>query len=186
MADRQIAEFGLADIATTGTLDHLLGQEKDFKHESKSGNTYTLLSASRVRARWVKNREGAALSKNQAVTYKSTYYGLGVELADTGNKCAGVVSPMLERTVPDGSYCWIVTEGPAKAISDGNSTIAQGEAVITIGSGTGKVRKQVAAPADTTAALVQLNSVVGSAMEAVAATDGLAFNVWVHPGRQTA
>ena len=182
MADFQVAEYGLADIVASGTQSYLLGQEKQFKHESKSGNVVTLLSAARVKCRFVQNLEGSALSKYQALAWKTTV-GQGVQLADTGEKCCGVVSPMLTTTVAANSYFWMVIEGPAKIISDGNSTLALGDTVVTIGTASGKVRKQTAAPADTTAAMVQVNSVVGTIMESITNVDGTVGACWIHPGR---
>lgn len=182
MADTQVRDFPLDRIEATGTLSHMLGMEGDFKHESKSGNVITALSNARVKARWVANLEGSTLAKHQVVKWKTTV-GQGVELADAGDKPAGVVNPMLTTTVPSTSYFWMVFEGPAKIISDGNSTLALNDLVCTVGTGTGKVRKQVAAPADTTAAMVQVNSVVGTVMESITNVDGTVGACWIHVGR---
>ncbi len=182
MADFQVAEYGLDAIVTSGTQSYLLGQEKQFKHESKSGNVVTLLSAARVKCRFVQNLEGSTLSKYQVVKWKTTV-GQGVELADTGDKPAGVVSPMLATTVANTSYFWMVIEGPAKIISDGNSTLALGDLVCTVGTGSGKVRKQNASPADAAAGLVQSNTVVGTIMESITNVDGTTGSCWIHPGR---
>ena len=182
MADRQVVEFGLDYIADSGTLSHMLGKECDFKHESKSGNTVTPLSQARVKARFVANLEGSTLTKRQVVKWKTTV-GEGVEIADDGDKPAGVVSPMITTTVPSGSYFWMVYDGPAEIISDGAGVLALGDLVVTAGSGTGKVNKQTAAPADATAAMLQVNSVVGTVMESITNVDGTTGACWIHVGR---
>lgn len=182
MADLQVRDFPLDRIEATGTLAHMLGMEGHFKHESKSGDVITTLSNARVKARWVKNLEGATLAKHQVVKWKTTV-GQGVEIADDGDKPAGVVNPMITTTVPSTSYFWMVFEGPAKVITDGGGALALGDLVVTAGSGTGKVNIQTAAPANETAVMVQVNSVVGTMMETVAATDGLVGTCWIHVGR---
>lgn len=182
MADTQVRDFPLSRIEASGTLSHMLGMEGHFKHESKSGNVITALSNARVKARWVANLEGSTLSKYQVVKWKTTV-GQGVEIADDGDVPAGVVSPMIETTVPSGSYFWMVFEGPAKVISDGGGVLALGNLVVTAGSGSGKVNIQTAAPANETAVMVQVNSVVGTMMEAVTNVDGTTGACWIHVGR---
>lgn len=178
MAENAISLSGLHVTVPSGTLDFLLGSERVFGDidMTPSSTVAGKTTAMEVRARLVKNRRGSAITKGLALKWKTGYNGLGVDVVTTGDKPVGFASPFLPSAgVADGDYFWMVYLGPCKAVSDGSSTLADTDTVVTVS--TGKVKKQVAAPADTTAAMVQVNSRAGTPMESVAATDGTVFRI---------
>lgn len=179
MAEQSISMYSLASVVPTGTTDQLLGQAKDFDDQDPvASGVSTATTPMRVHARFVKNRSGGTLTRRQVVKWKTGYVGLGVDDAGDGEQACGVVSPYIPAAgVPDGDYFMMIYEGPAELISDGGTTLADTDIVVTAASA--KVNKLTAAPADTTAALVQLLSIVGRPLAAVTNVDGTTFRAFV-------
>lgn len=178
MAENALSNYSLKSIESSGTLDHLLGTVKHFADIDYSA---TGVSANRsgmpVVAMWVKNRSGSTLTKRQVVKWKTGYVKTGVDVAGASAQACGVVSPFLTTTVADGEYFFMIVSGPCELISNGATTLADTDVVVTVASG--KVAKQTAAPADTTAAMVQVNAVVGRPTESVTNVDGTTFKAIV-------
>lgn len=122
-----------------------------------------------------KNATGGVLNARQCVILKSTDAGFSIEDdTTTGEIPDGIVDPHLASAgVADGDCCLVIVGGPCEYITDGAGALAFNDVLVT--STAGKVVKQTAAPANTTAAMVQVNSVAGKCEETVAATDGLTF-----------
>ena len=84
------------------------------------------------------------------------------------------------RLAPDRRNAVLLTHGYTSnhhMVGRGGSTLADTDIVVTAASG--KVNKQTAAPADATAAMLQVNSVVGRPTEAVTNVDGTTFKAIV-------
>lgn len=162
-------------------LPHLRGQvaEWDDVDWGSSERTKPALSHMTVRMRWVLNDSSGALLPSYCVTYKAAGFGEVIgAVAGDGAVVHGVVDPYLPAAgVPAGYHFYIVEYGPCKLVSDGGGVLAQGNTVVSAASG--KVNIQTAAPANETAVMVQVNSVVGTAMEAAAAVDLTKFRAFV-------
>jgi hypothetical protein len=178
MSEKAVIMYPMGKSVASGELDHLLGTIREFRDFDYSATGVPAnRSGALVRAVWVKNRNGGTLTKRQVVKWKTGYVKTGVEAAGDGDVGCGVVDPFLSTTVADGAYFWMIVEGPCELISDGASTLADTDIVVTAGAG--KVNKQTAAPANETAVMVQVNSVVGRPTEAVTNVDGTTFKAIV-------
>lgn len=178
MAENAISLGGLHKTFASGTLDNLLGVERCFGDidQTPSSTVASKTTGMEVWARLVKNRRGSAITKGLALKWKTSYNGVGVDVAGAGDKVVGFASPYLPSAgVADGDYFWMVYRGPCKAVSDGGTTLADTDTVVS--STAGKIKKQTAAPADTTAAMVQVNSRAGTPMESVTNVDGTVFRI---------
>lgn len=124
----------------------------------------------------VKNNSGGALLPGQNVKYD--VYGLSVGgVAGSTEKADGVVDCFLPAAgVADQKYFLIVVYGPCKFISNGATTLALRDKLVTASSG--KVAKQNASPADAAAALVQAEAKCGYCQETVTNADNTSF--WGH------
>ena len=176
----QVNNYPRGKAIAGGELSNLLGAEKWF--EDYAWNTAGVkerTTGMKAKCRWVMNDTAGTLTARQTVKYKASYFGTRVgDQADANDHADGIVDEFV-GTVADQSYFWLVVEGITEAISDGNSTLAQGDVVITIGTGTGKVRKQDAS-AGTSAIIISQNSRVGVvAQSAVTAVDGTTFRIYL-------
>lgn len=183
-ASDQVNGYQRGKSYTSGELPELLGTEKwfDDKNLASTAAIKPLLSGMQVLCRLVKNSGADAALPGQVVKYETGYWGLRTDdEADTGVDGNGVVDEYLPAAgVAAGAHYWLVIKGPTKPISDGNSTLAQGDKIITIGTDSGKCRLQVAAPSDATAAMIQVRNTFGTVMDAtVAAVDGTTFRAYV-------
>ena len=175
----QVNNYARGKTAPASELTNLLGVEKWFNDDYVTTIPQTRRSGLKAKCRWVKNDSGGTLTARQAVKYKAAFWGLYVgDQADVGDKADGIVDEFV-GTVANGEHFWLVVEGVTECISDGNGALAQGDVVCTVGTGTGKVRLQVAAPADTTAAMVQVNSRLGTVLETIAAVDGTTGRIYL-------
>lgn len=174
-----VSMYSLASVVASGTSDHLLGQTHPFQDKDPiASGVSTLNSPMIVMARFVKNRSGSTLTRGQALKWKTGYVGLGVDDAGDGDQPCGAVSPYIPSAgVPDGDYFLMIYDGPGKLISDGGTTLADTDIVVTAASA--KVNKQTAAPADATAAIVQIQSVIGRPLAAVTNVDGTLFRAYI-------
>ena len=156
-----------------------LGQEYEFRDTTppSAGSYLTTYNSGRLRrARLVKNTSGGTLTRGAIVKYGTTATDQGKNITavcSAGDKPAGQVDPDVGSSgVPANYYFLLFYGGPFhRVISDGSGVLAPDDVLVTANSG--KVAKQTAAPANTTAAMVQVNSVVGICESSVAATDGL-------------
>lgn len=162
-----------------GELTNLLGSEKWFEDYTWNTRPAVRTTGLKAKCRWVMNDAAASLTARQAVKYKAGYWGTRVgDQADASDKADGIVDEFA-GTVLDQAHFWLVIEGITEAISDGNSTLAQGDVVVTIGTGTGKVRKQDPT-VGTSAIMVAINARVGVvATSAVTAVDGTTFRIYL-------
>ncbi len=178
MSEQAVIMNRMGKSVASGELDHLLGTVRTFRDIDYSATGVPANRSGRlVTAIWVKNRSGSTLTKRQCLKWKTGYVKTGVDVAGDAAAACGVVDPFLTATVADGDYFWMIVEGPCELISDGGSTLADTDIVVTAASG--KVNKQTAAPADATAAMLQVNSVVGRPTEAVTNVDGTTFKAIV-------
>ena len=152
-------------------LAHLAGVEKVFK-DVDPDDPMTLRSQRSVKARRVLNDSGVTLNACEVVKYKAAGWGTTIgAVCAAGDKPAGVVDEFIGANgVPDGSYFWMVYEGPTELINSDTDTVSEGEVLVT--DDDGEVKPQTAAPADQTAVMVQVNSRVGFAMAAEAVGTG--------------
>lgn len=176
-------QFGLLALnqTTTGDADIMLGQEyevEDFDYSS----TYELpgypkLGQPLILVRRVRASE--TITNGQAVKWTASYEGLRVSVAGAGDIPVGIASNYLPGgTVASGSHFCIVRKGACTVVSDGGTTLAATDTIVT--STSGKIKKQTAAPADTTAAMVQVNSRVGRPLAAITNVDGTKGRAWVN------
>lgn len=178
-----ISNYQIDDIGASGELTNLYGQQKDFPDQDYSvrdgRRTY---SGNSVKCVWVKNGDASAITRRLVLKWDSGTDEVGrvVVPAGDGDQPCGVANPyMLTAGAAAGEGFFMIVEGPGQLISDGGSTLAVTDVVVTAASG--KVNKQTAAPADTTAAMVQVNSRVGRPMESVTNVDGTTFRALIGP-----
>lgn len=178
MSEKAVIMYGMGKSVASGELDHLLGTLREFRDIDYSATGVAAVrSGAIVRAMWVKNLSGSTLTKRQCLKWKTAYVKTGVDVAGDNDTPCGVVDPFLSTTVAANAYFWMIVEGPCELISDGGSTLADTDIVVCAASG--KVNKQTAAPADTTAAMIQVNSRVGRPTESVTNVDGTTFKAIV-------
>lgn len=172
--DTNITTMGRGKTEPTDTNVHLEGQKCAFL-DTDPANPKVPRSAKTVHAVRVKNSSGGALLPGYSVKWAAGYHGTRTDnVTATGDKSAGFVDDHVPAAgVPDGYYYWLIVNGPCNMVTDGSSTLSQEDPLVTVTGG--KVKKQVAAPADATAGLVQANSRVGLCTLSVAATDALSF-----------
>lgn len=96
--------------------DRLLGVVKYFADINRDSdvNWYPESSA-KLKAVFVKNDSGGTLASGLGVTYKAGGVGKTIGALSGANlRCDGVVDPFLGAgvTVADGSYFWLLIEGP--------------------------------------------------------------------------
>lgn len=154
---------------------HLLGQPATFD------NRLAATDPSPVDARMcqmvlAKNTSGGTLLPTRLVAWKAALYGKELAgYAAVGTVADGAIDHQIAAAgVADQSICWMTTAGPCRLTSDGASTLATKD-VLVVGATAGKAKKQVAAPADATAAIVQVNSKVGFCEETVTNVDLTVF-----------
>lgn len=165
-----------SDTPSSGTLQHLVGMEIVFPDLDYSQQLQLPLSGVENRAILVRNISGGVLNACTVLKWGTNAgdHGHNVVAAGDGEIAAGVVDPFVGSAgVADNGIFWMFVGGMCKLISDGGSTLSLGEVVVTAASG--KVNKQTAAPADATAAMVQVNSVVAQVAEAATNVDGTKF-----------
>lgn len=150
------------------------GAEYLFANKSSADGT-PLDGRQRVMA-VVKNASGGALLPGTVVVFKSSAPGWEINgNAAVGTRGDGVVDPTLPAAgVANGDCFLMVVEGPTNFVSDGAGVLAFGNKLV-VGATGGRVKIQVAAPADETAVMVQVNSAVGYAEAAAAAVAGTVF-----------
>lgn len=167
----------------SGELTHLEGQISEFPDVDwdSTASVKPTLSQDTVRCRWVKNDSGGALLPGYGVRYKAAYYGMRMgAVSGDGETCHGIVDEYLPAAgVADGKYFWLVQHGPGSVATDGSASIAQNDILVTAAAG--KFNEQTAAPADTTAAMVQVNSRAGVAMATAGTTDGNLVRAYIGP-----
>ena len=183
MSAKQSSNYSLSDVGASGELTHLYGKPAEFQDlDYSQTGVLPALSAQLVHAVWVKNGDSSAITPRLVLKWDTATSepGTTVVAAGDGDKPCGVASPYIPSAgaaASEGFY--MIVHGPAQLISDGGSTLATTDTVVTAASG--KVNKQTAAPADETAVMVQVNSRVGRPMLAVTNVDGTTFRALVGP-----
>jgi hypothetical protein len=154
---------------------HLFGTGGIFENKTAKDDA-SPVDARMLTMIWAKNGSGGALLPTRVIAWKTALYGKELAgYAAVGTIPDGAIDHQLPAAgVADTAACWIAVCGPARLTSDGASTLAIKD-VLVVGATAGKVKKQVAAPADTTAAMVQVNSKVGHCEETVTNVDGTIF-----------
>lgn len=178
MTQSQTKSYSLGETAAADENPHLLGQRREHMDidYSSTARVKPPLSSNLIIAIWVKNDSGGVLTARSAVEWKSGYFGTRIGAATgAGEIVAGVVDPYVGSSgVANGRHFWLIIEGPAELISDGNAAISQNEYVKS--AATGKIRKT-----DTTAtAASELLATFAQAMESVTNVDGTTFRAWIN------
>lgn len=175
-----MANFGLLALnkTTTGDDDALLGEEYEVEDidysDTAQAPSYPKLSNSMIHVQRVRASE--TITAAQAVVWTAGYRGKRVSVAGDGDIPCGVMTPYVS-TVASGTHFLIIRKGPGKVESAGGASFAEGNIAVTAAAG--QVDEQTAAPADTTAAMVQVKSRVGRLMADVAAVAGTKVRAWI-------
>ena len=125
-----------------GTVDKIqeagyLGAVRCFDHKDHSDpDAVTPLSAMKIKARLVLNDSGSNLTPGTGATYKAGYTGKRVGAASGANAiCHGIVDPYLSSVVANGSYFWLIIEGPVDYVLAGSGGLTAGDLLQTAASG---------------------------------------------------
>lgn len=115
-----------------------LGAVRQFDHKDHSDpDSVTPLSAAKISARLVLNDSGGALSPGKGVIYKAAYTGKRIGNTHSANAiCHGVVDPYLTADVANGSYFWLIEDGPIDQLLAGTGGLTAGDLLQTGASGT--------------------------------------------------
>lgn len=116
--------------------DAYLGAVKKFMDKDHSNpDAVAPLSSTYITAVLVKNASGGTLAGGLGVTFKSDGIGKTIGALSGANLyCDGVVDPFLTVAVPNGSYFWLIVDGPCD-VEIGSGDITAGAVVQTIASG---------------------------------------------------
>ena len=94
-------------------------------------------SGMNIRAVYVKNDSGGALAPGLGATYKAGSTGKLVGALSGANAiCHGIIDPYLTASVPNGSYFWLIIEGPVNYVTAGTGGLTAGALLQTGASGT--------------------------------------------------
>lgn len=121
--------------ATTGFANHV-GAEKIFEDLNYASKVQTPRSSYQVKCRLVKNSSGIALLPKYAVTFKAGTNRTEVDgylrLATSPIGAVFVDEFLPAAGVPNGSYFWVVTRGPAIGIMPASQVgdIAEGDVLV--------------------------------------------------------
>jgi|SRR6187455_602577 len=176
----QTVPYNRGQFAVAAENPHL-GAHESFIQDKDPNNTIQLRSNSLLRAMWAQNKTGGgtAILGSLVLKWATGFYKAGVVVAGLAEVGCGISDDFLPSGgVPDQNWFWIIREGSVTLTSDGSGALAQGNSLVTAAAG--RVKIQVAAPADATAALVQINSKVGTSQGTVAAAAGTKFVAEVH------
>lgn len=89
-----------------------------------------------VYAIYVMNDSGGVLAPGEGCTFKSGALGKRVDAKSGANAiCHGVVDPWLASNVPNGSYFWLIIQGPCDVLV-GAANLSANAVVQTAASGT--------------------------------------------------
>lgn len=183
MAERGVTNYGLADVGASGELTNQYGLTKDFPDfDYDSTGVMPLNTGMNKRCRWVKNGEASsAITPRAVVKWDSGSAEPGTTVVLCGDNAipCGVANEFLPSAgAAAGQGFFMVEEGPTELITDGGSTLATTDVVVSAASA--KVNKQDASAA-TTDIMIQVQTRVGRPLAAVAATDGVTFRAKVGP-----
>jgi hypothetical protein len=162
---------------TTGYYANVLGREQEHRDIDYSVRPIKPLSDMPIKSRIVKNTDSVVLPKGVCCKWDAYGYGTLVVKAGDGDVPAGFVPYYVPASIPLLAIFAMIFDGPCTMLNSADSAIsgaAGGDKLVT--AATGYVKKQTAAPSDSTAAMVQVNSRCGTAI-ANAPTDpaGYAF-----------
>lgn len=185
MAEPSVSNYSLSDVGASGELTNLYGQVKVFPDVDYDSTALMKPQNTGMAKRcvWVKNGESSAAITPRACLKWDTGTnepGTVVLLAGDNDIPCGVASEFLPTAgAAAGCGFFMIVEGPTELISDGSSTLATTDVVVTAASA--KVNKQTASPADAAAGLIQTQTRVGRPMAAVTNVDGTTFRAIVGP-----
>lgn len=181
--ENAVSNYSIGEVAAVGELENLLGTVKHFPDRDYSVAAQTPLTGLQVECIWVRNGEATdAITAGLALKWVSGYVGKRVEIAGDGDPSCGAANAFLPTAgAAAGQGFFMVVRGPSKLKSDGGGTLAVNEIVVTAANG--EVNKQTAAPADTTAAMVQVNSVVGRVLDTSVTAAAQLFRALIGPPR---
>lgn len=115
--------------------DAYLGAVRVFMDKDQSlPDSVAPLSARGVKAMYVKNGSGGALTKGLGVVMKSGALNQVGGLHSANGRCDGIIDPYLTGTVADGDYFWLIIEGPID-VEVGSGGLTANSVVQTIASG---------------------------------------------------
>lgn len=186
-----MSNYPRGHIAVSGENTHLYGQCKQFP-DIDWDSTDTVkprTSGMNVGCRWVKNGEASdAILPRKVLTWDTGSAEPGtvvIECGDDGVPCGVADEFMVAAGAAAGEGFWMVTgdgnggPGPTELITDGATTLATTDEVVSAADG--EINKQTAAPADATACLIQVNSRVGRPLAAVTNVADTTFRALVGP-----
>lgn len=165
-----------SDTPSSGTLQHLVGTDIEFPDLNYSASPQVPLSGVTNRAVLVRNISGGALLPGTVCKWGTNAGDVGHNVVQAGDGTigCGIVDPFLPAAgVADDGIFWLFYGGLCDVESDGGTVLALGEVVVTAASG--QVNIQTAAPANETAVMLQVNSVVGLVAEAATNVAGTKF-----------
>lgn len=166
--------YDLNQTDANGTHAHLAGIMGEFLdvNYASTAQIKPILSQQKIKARWVKNDSGGSLTARSQVAYKSGYFGKRVGAAGgvSPERPDGVVNPYA-GTIADGSWFWMIVNGPGELISDGASTIALTDLITSAASG--KTKKAASGTAAT------LPGIFAKPMETVTNVDGTTYRAFI-------
>lgn len=133
MRQTNMSRLGAVDVYSDSRALGMLGFFQD--QDNTNPEAIVPVSATPIKAVYVMNDSGGTLAPGLGVKYKSGYAGLRVDSTTSANGiCDGVVDPFLANAVPNGSYFWLIVQGPID-VEIGTGNIAAGDVVQTIASG---------------------------------------------------
>lgn len=115
--------------------DEYLGAMRNFQdRDHADGQSVTASTARTIKAMYVKNGSGGALTKGLGVVMKSGAPNQVGGLHSANGRCDGIIDPFLTGTVADGDYFWLIVEGPVD-VEVGTGGLTANSVVQTIASG---------------------------------------------------
>lgn len=138
--------LGRGEYDSAGAYSSKVGAEvmfEDIDYSASTSGVRTRLTGHRVRCRLVKNSSGIALLPGRVAVFKAGTSQTEVDgmVATTGKSPAGVIDEYLPSAgVPDGSYFWLVMEGPCSPLTslagDATNVITEGNPVVALTAAT--------------------------------------------------
>lgn len=126
------ARLGVKNIVKD---DAYLGAVRVFMDKNHADpDSVAPLSARGIKAIYVKNGSGGALTKGLGVVMKSGALNQVGGLHSANGRCDGIIDPFLTGTVADGDYFWLIVEGPID-VEVGSGDLAVNAVVQTLASG---------------------------------------------------
>lgn len=170
--DVNLTGVNRGETASYTRCSNFLGIERTF-HNGTGAVPDVIRDLRPVKMQLVRNSSGGVLYPGQIVTYKTLLSGKEVTnpAAATSGRHDGVVDHYITGTVADGDCFWMVVDGPTKFLPDANA-VTEFDTLVVSPNVAGAVKTQTAAPADATAAMLQVNGALGRCEVASSAGSG--------------